>query len=287
MAVAFLNEGATSFAAANWSDATGFATNATLVCNKPAGPGGIQAGLDQSGVATGINYLDFVGNWSGNVGGPGGSLIVDFDLGGSNDADYTTASPGADIPIGRVRWWGKSGDIYLSAGAAAGFMFQANVGNAYLTGGDFIRLQTSGSNFLRFSSSATANAAARWHLGGAGSFIDYHATDALVNTWFFEGTHTVKRTLGTIYVSGTAQVIIDTTTALGGTAIHQLGGTVKLLSHGTTTNYYGVAGLLDAADLSAVATFTNSEVGSGLAIVPSKYLSLGARTDIATGPRTP
>ncbi len=286
MAVAFLNEGATSFAAANWSDTTGFATNATLVCNKPAGAGGIQAALDQSGVATGINYLDFVGNWSGNVGGPGGSLIVDFDLAG-NDATYTTASPGADIPISRVRWWGKSGDIYLSAGASTGFMFQANVGNAFLTGGDFVRIQTEGPSFLRFSSTATANASARWHLGGVGSYIDYHATDALVTTYFYEGTHTVKRTLGTIYVLGTATVIIDTTTALNGTAIHQYGGVVKLLSHGTTTNYYGVAGILDGRDLSAVTTFTNSEVGSALQIMPSKYLSLGDRTDIGTGPKTP
>lgn len=280
---AFLNEGAVSFAAANWSDATGFANGATLVCNKPAGVGGIQAGLDQSAL-TGINYLDFVGNFSGNIGSTAaGSLVVDFDLGGSNDSDYTGASPGADVPISRVRHWAKSGDIYLSAGASDGFIFQNWSGTAYLTGGDFTRIHSQGSSYVRVNSSATADASARWFMGGVGSFIDYHASDALVTTFFYEGTHTIKRAFGTIYVMGTATVIIDTTTSLGGTAIHHYGGTVKILSMSTCTNYYGVLGLLDLSDLSAVATFTNSELCPGLTINDSPYMAYGTVTPVGTG----
>jgi len=285
MAIAYLNEGAVSFAAANWSDATGFANAATLVANRPAGSGGIQAGLDQSAL-TGINYLDFIGDWAGNVGGAGGSLIVDADA--ADTVTTTAGTTGANVPISRVRWWGRSGDIYYTAGNDATTdvcnVFQCWVGTSFLTGGDFKRIHSEGSAFVRFYSAATAHASARWFLGGQGSFIDTHASDALVTTVLTEGTHTVKRTMGTIYVLSGATLIVDCA-ALNGTAIYCCGGVVKLINFGTLTDFFGWAGTLDCGSLARAAVFTNCELCPKLTIIPSNLLDYGTKTYVGTGPK--
>jgi len=285
MAVAYLNEGATSFAAANWSDATGFANAATLVANKPTGTGGIQSGLDQSAL-TGINYVDFIGDFSGNVGGVGGSLIVDADA--ADTVTTTSGTTGPNVPISRVRWWPKAGNIWYTAGSDATTdvcnTFQINNGTAYLTGGDFKRIQSEGAGFVQFSSSATANASARWHLGGQGSYIDTHASDALVTTVLVEGVHTFKRTLGTIYLAGTATLNVDCG-SLDGTAIYQMGGTLNLISFGTLANYYGWGGTLNAAALARAATFTACELTPQLTIKPSNMLDYGTKTIVGSGPK--
>lgn len=286
MAIAYLNEGATSFVAANWSDATGFANAATLVANRPAGSGGIQAGLDQSAL-TGINYVDFIGDFSGNVGGTGGSLIVDAD---AADTDTTTAgTTGANVPISRVRWWPRAGNIWYTAGSDATTdvcnNFQINNGTGYLTGGDFKRIHSEGAGFVQFSAAATANASARWFLGGQGSFIDTHASDALVTTVLYEGTHTIKRAMGTIYVGGTATLIVDAG-ALNGTSIYHLGGTVRLINFGAIGNYYGWGGLLDLSGLARAAAFTACELCPQLTIKPSNLLDYGTKTIIGSGPKS-
>ena len=69
MAIAYLNEGAVSLAAANWSDATGFANNATLVIS--SGSQTITTSLDQSGLSGGIDTLDILQVFTGRIGGAG------------------------------------------------------------------------------------------------------------------------------------------------------------------------------------------------------------------------
>ena len=67
MAIAYLNEGATSDAAGNWSDATGYANAATLVVNSDTAQT-ISAGLDYSALGTGIASLDIRWPFRGSYG---------------------------------------------------------------------------------------------------------------------------------------------------------------------------------------------------------------------------
>lgn len=136
MALAYLNPGATSLAAANWSDATGFATNATLIIDNSTAT--INAGLDQSGNA--IDYLHIQG------GAPRFSALttIEFDAAASvspaflwqcggfirlaiesstNDCDSMVLNGGTVIwESGEVGSYVRvvSGTVTISAGASFG-----------------------------------------------------------------------------------------------------------------------------------------------------------------------
>lgn len=119
-----LNKGAESFAAANWADATGFATDAVLSIGVQFGR--ISAALDQSGLATnGIESLDINGGAEGIIGGADeGELIVDVNS--SADA--------------RVRNAGKV-ELYIKAGTLASKVNNIHTGHSRartrLRGGEF------------------------------------------------------------------------------------------------------------------------------------------------------
>jgi hypothetical protein len=101
MAVAFLNTGATSMAAANWSDTTGFAAAAQLVIRE--GSQAIVNDLNQS--ASSIEFLDIQEGFSGNIGNASGSLRC--------DADGTAESP--TTRLSRIRYNASGGNFYFSA----------------------------------------------------------------------------------------------------------------------------------------------------------------------------
>lgn len=125
MALAYLNAGAVSFAAANWSDATGFADNATLVA-KLTGQN-VSSDLDYSGLTTGINRLLFPVGSNGSVGTSAqGALKVDID-------DSTGAWDSANSTRSRLEVFANSGQFYIAAAGAS-----AVISNTFIdTGGAF------------------------------------------------------------------------------------------------------------------------------------------------------
>lgn len=87
MAVAYLNNGATSFADANWSDGAGFTTaNAELVI--PGGSNHVTSDVDQG--SDNIRFLRIARDFSGNIGTATAPLDVDaFD---GAHAEWSTAN---------------------------------------------------------------------------------------------------------------------------------------------------------------------------------------------------
>ena len=83
MALAYLTDGSATLAAAGWSDATGFADNATLIVD--TGKQTITTALNSgSGLATGISYIHFRKGFTGTVGVAGTSTLE------TKFANYTT-----------------------------------------------------------------------------------------------------------------------------------------------------------------------------------------------------
>lgn len=278
----YLNEGATAFAAANWSDAVGIDATNGMVCNRPTGAGGIQTTLaDWGGVAT-IKYIDFIGDFTGPVGGTGGAFI----LAGSGTTTYTTTAgtTGSGVPISRVRWWPKSGDLYYTALVTCN-VFQINNGTAFIQGGDFLSIHCEASGFVQFSSTATSGASGEWIMGGRGSFVDTHASDTVLSAVYTSGTHTLKRGWVAVEVLAGATLIIDAA-ALAGTTVNIKGGTVILLNSGAITNLNGYSGTLDLSRLARAVAVTNSKLCPDLTIKPSSLIDYGTKTIIGSGPKT-
>jgi len=227
--MAVLNEGATSFAAANWSDATGFADNATLEVNKPFGR--ITAGLDQSGLsATGIDSLDFNEGATGQVGGgTDGSLQVDANSTGTE----------------RIRNRGRV-DLYLTDGGTE--IQNLDLGGrqrTFLTGGTVTDLTIDGGLLNANASSVITNLYSTENAvtGSRGSgVIEYNATGFTL-AHFLAGNWLIKRGFTKIIVGGTATVTLHG--ELGTlTEVEQWGGKVFPM-YGAVPTYTLHGGLLD------------------------------------------
>lgn len=124
MAIAYLNEGATSDAAANWSDTTGYANAATLVINSNTSQV-ISGGLDHSALGTGIASLDirwpFGGSYGSEAAGP---VIFDADGGSPNTVNYDA----------------RAGKFFVKAGGGSTLITNFNhtsPGAVYAQGGIF------------------------------------------------------------------------------------------------------------------------------------------------------
>lgn len=234
MAIAYLNEGATSFAAANWSDATGFATNATLVIS--SGSQVISGALDQSAVVTGINSLHIRSGFSGRIGGPT-PLKVDADAGAPNLISYG-ASAGA---------------MYLQAGGGSAVITNLYVGTggqAYLLGGTFTNVYFSRGYMSVNESTVATNA----YLFGGSSVFEAGTVFTVLNV--FGGNHVIKRACATVNVFG-GSVVYDVPTSEATTAtvnVYQ-GATFRHMSSRTVTamNVYGT---YDPTDLRIDVTLT-------------------------------
>ena len=124
MALEYLNARAVSFAAANWSDATGFDDNATLVA-KLTGQN-VSSDLDYSGLTTGINRLysrsGRTGRWA-----PRRRARLRLTL------TTRPAWDSANSTRSRLEVFANSGQFYIAAAGAS-----AVISNTFIdTGGAF------------------------------------------------------------------------------------------------------------------------------------------------------
>ncbi len=186
--MATLNEGATSLAAANWSDATGFADNATLVINKPFGNGSaITSGTDQSSLTEGIDSLDIKPGAVGIIGSGGSPLTVDTD----------TASTDGISNHGQVT-------LYLEAGGDDSLIqnFDCGAGSRnFLVGGTFTTTTVQAGYLKANESTVLVNFDA---YGGAGE-IEYNAT-AITTCRIMRGNWIIRRKCTTLIVGENARV---------------------------------------------------------------------------------
>ena len=89
MTLAYLNENATSVAAANWSDSTGFADEAELVFS--AGTVGVTSDLDQSGLTNGVHSIEVQATYNADIGVAGTPLQCDVDYNSPSASDAADA----------------------------------------------------------------------------------------------------------------------------------------------------------------------------------------------------
>lgn len=137
--MAYLIGQSISLAAANWSDATGFADNAALEIRD--GQQTISAGLDQSALTEGVSTIDVGPGFSGNIGGPSGSLKCDVD--GSGTPQFRYAAAGGSL------YYEAKGDNNLCVR-----FVNSSSARAYLTGGTFTTLELN-SGYTEVSDSVT------------------------------------------------------------------------------------------------------------------------------------
>lgn len=280
MAVAYLNEGATSLAAANWSDSTGFANDAELVINKP-GSQSIQTALDQSAIG-GINSLDILAPFSGVIGGTGGSLRVDAD---SNGTAYS-----ASAQQGRVRI--ESGTIYYAATGGSTLAHLVQVGGSgrmFVTGGIVDNVHAYGGQY-NISDQVTFGSGGTIYLTGGTGVIESHASDLADNYVITGGSHTIKRgatsTTGNIRIKG-GNVTLDLGTAAI-PIIYLEGGTLTLISAAApdANSLFLLSGVLDLRQINtaiSVNGYTDAPSCQVIGYGNPKFVLGGTRVPIGTG----
>lgn len=269
MAIAYLNDGATSLAAANWSDAAGFGAAATLVIN--SGTQSIQSGLDQS--ASSIEYLDILEGFSGTIGGAAGALKCDAD---------GTAESAATIKS-RIRYWASGGALYFDAagGTALAHYVQIKTGGRYYGVGGLQKNVHLEQGEAFFAAGVTATGGV-WHFDGGSGTIDYHATNVIPSLFVMGGAHSLKRNATTLYVGG-GTVTIDCQ-ALSITTVNQYGGRVNLINCGDFTTYNGFGGVLDASRLGRAVSLGTANLGapSSFTLIRSTLLTAGTKNPIGS-----
>jgi hypothetical protein len=264
MAIAYLNEGAVSLAAANWSDAIGFAEDATLVI--PTGSQTVTTSLDQSAVTNGIDTLDILPGFTGRIGGAGyGSLKLRATSGVTNRVVYNAGG----------------GSLYLQAAGAANTIttfWMSSLGSCYLTGGTFTNLVL-GQGSLSVDSTTEVTTP---NLNGGSAIVQ--AGTAAGTATISGGSHVWKRGFTTMNVYGRGRITIDAgSTALTTLSILSPEAEVTLISSGTITTVNNWGRLL-ADKITRDITITNYNSGPAafLADSPSSLargttLRLGAK----------
>lgn len=206
MAIAYLNEGAVSLAAANWSDATGLVSSAECVIDK--GGQAIVNNLDFSTIATTrVSYLHIRRPFTGSIGSSSvGPLKVN-----TSSATYYAAG---------------GGSLYLqSAGPASNttVLFEMPTGTggaAYLQGGTFTEARVYGGQCYINASTVVTTLYAM----SSSVTVDYNAT-AITTLYVFPGaTVYLKRSVTNVVVIG-GTLIIDGD-GISITTLRQSGGVV-------------------------------------------------------------
>lgn len=242
--MAYLNEGAVSLAAANWSDATGFAEDAILAIT--SGSQTITTSLDQSGVTNGIDTLDILPGFTGRIGGAGyGSLKLRATSGLTNRVIYNAGG----------------GSLYLQA-AGSGTneitnFWMSSLGSCYLTGGTFVNTVL-GQGSLSVDSTTVLTTSTT--LNGGAAIIQSNGT-GMTTLNVSGGAHVIKRGATTINVYGRGRLTIDASTSTITTLnILSPDAEVTLLSSGTITTINNW-GRLIADKMSRAVTFTTYNEG--------------------------
>jgi len=158
MAIAYLNENATSAAAANWSDSTGFADGAELVLSTSNGISVIND-VDYSSLTTGVESFEIQETFNADAASAGQPFVFDADA--SSDAFVRHRGP-------RRFYYGAGG-----GSNNCNNYYQAGNGSTYLEGGTFDNMDVVRGEFYANESTVITNMTA-W--GGRGA-IEYNATD--------------------------------------------------------------------------------------------------------------
>lgn len=274
---AFLNAGVTSLIAGSWSDGIGIVNGADLYVQ--SGTQTITGGLTTN-LSEGIQSLDILSGWSGNIGGANGSLAAETK---SALLNYSTQIP-------RIRYYASGGTFYYtpqSGGAATDacdYYQIAGSGSGYVTGtGTIKRLESAGGR-LYVGTGITSVATFRWVLSGGTVTIDgivgttkVHGLtiaggqhllkrgvqgSTMVSTGFVEGLNVCG---GAVTIDAYAETISD---------LRMYGGYVTVVNCGTIAAISGYSGTLDFSKLQRPLTVTLLEDAPGLTVIPSRLLTI-------------
>ena len=267
MAVEYLQEGASSFAIANWFEidgttaGAGFTSGALLIV--PGGGTSIVSDLDWStlgGGNTGITYLKIAERFSGNIGTATSPLKVDADVA---DTEYATNEVSAS---GRIEHYGP-GTFFISAAGGSSKIsnfFQMGVGRTIVIAGTIAYLyQANGT--VQVEASPTITKADLF--GGSATFATKTTAGTTLNV--HGGSHTIQRPFTTINVYG-GTLNINTKYTTANQTVNIYGGSVNLIAQGGTGTFNVTAygGYLDFSALrvdTTIATLTrykNSRVSA-------------------------
>jgi len=244
MAIAYLTDNSKTIAAGAWSDATGFADNATLVVDR--GTQYIDTALTAgSGLTTGIDYIHFRKGFSGTVGGGGASLATKF-------SSYTT--------LPNVIF--SSGTLYLTCTNTCPAM-RVFGGIVYIVSGTVTLLEIIGGQVIM----AAAAVATTLRISG-GSFLDPAEGSATMTTLNqYGGVVQSRRPITTVNLydavggnPGAPSSQLTYSNPTGPTTVNQYSGVLTHLQ-GTIGTYNGIGGRFDSSravrDLTIGSTATN------------------------------
>lgn len=258
--VCYLNAGATSLAAGNWSDATGItAANAWCVIN--TGSQSITGGLTTT--AGGFDILDIESGFSGNIGSSIGSLSIE------GSTTYTTG-----LQISRLKYNASGGSLWYSANGAGTdklmLFLQAGSGTSILTGAWTLREFVLDSGRCTMAYTVVSEASYEWLVsGGTVTFAYDSSATSIHNLTVLGGVVQLGRGVQTLLFVAGGTVIIDAG-ALTYAAITQTGGRVVVLNAGTgaatgITAYVLKGGELDLSTLQRpliIGTMTHYTAGT-------------------------
>lgn len=287
MADAFLNAGATSLAAANWSDATGIANSATLYVQ--SGTQTVTGGLTPS-LTEGVINFDILSGFSGTIGSSAGSLAM----------ETRTASLSQLTQIPRVRYWASGGGFSYtpqgSGGAANGCFYYQIAGSGFgnITGTGTVTRFEAESGRAYVAPTIDSVDTYRWVITGGAVTIDGIVGSNEIHSLTIAGGQVLLKRgiVGGVVAENSVseglniyggQVTID---AYGETiAKSTIAGTanVRVLNCGTIT-YLGLfGGTLDFSALQRPLTITTLAAAPGSTVIPSPLLTITNYYPIGSG----
>lgn len=219
MALAYLTEGSPDLTASAWSDATGFADDATLIVEK--GTQAIVSSLTAgSGLTNGISYIHFRSGFTGVVGGPAGALETKY---------HSTYSAKPNVIL-------DGGTLYLTNTNTAAWILVLS-GTLYLVSGTTTLLEQRGGIVHRSTSAVVTTLDKQ-----GGEFRDLGDNTNAITTGHVVGSAWFRSTVTTLNIYEDGNVTSDYTT--GPTTVNMYGGRCNLLRGGATT-INGRRGILD------------------------------------------
>ena len=259
MAFAYLAEGATSFAAANWSDATGFDTaGAELIVS--ANTSQITGGLDQTGNP--IDTIRFLG------GAPrlSGTMSIEFDAASALPPAFQWSGGGS----GSFSFVGTPDcDNFLMSGSAQLRLVTGEIGSwIKVTGGTLV-----------IEAGFTFGSGTVMSVEGGNVLIEASSgSDVLPEIIVSGGRVTTRRTITTITGTG-GQVMYDgpvspTTVTLSGVAY------MPLQNPGATIHQFGMG--MITRHLAKPSTVTTYNVRAGLPAPTSALLTITTRNEFGS-----
>lgn len=266
MAFATLADNSTDLAAANFSDATGFADSATLgiVRNGSLIDTNLDAG---AALSTGINYLHLYPGFTGSLGSADGSLETKFNSG------YTT------LPNFQM----QNGAAWVTCTNACPVL-RIYGGELHLTGGTVTELELLGGRVI-LSAGVTVTT-----LNQYGGRIEDVATsaNAITTANIRGGQASLLRTVTTLNMEGQRNPIVSLEHATGPTTVTQRAGRLTMFK-GSIATYNGIDGRLDGRYAKVALTIGSSATnlypfGQVLSVSEGGLVTVSNLTNVDGGP---